>query len=149
MREPSLPSAEKIVWCWPRTRESAEGSLPPSRYSILSRDFSKIHKLSDNVYLLTSGMIADTQALRTKLSETIDGYEYKMFKKPDLHPSASLLCTLPSRQPRRSTASASSRTTPSTCSRASAPKASRRSTATMRSAPTTPAGTECRAAASR
>lgn len=38
-------------------------------------------------------MIADTQALRSKLSETIDSYEYKMFKKPDLHPCASLLCT--------------------------------------------------------
>lgn len=38
-------------------------------------------------------MIADTQALRSKLDEVIDGYEYKMFRKPNLHPLASMLCT--------------------------------------------------------
>jgi hypothetical protein len=36
-------------------------------------------------------MIADTQALRSKLDEVIDGYEYKMFRKPHLHPLASML----------------------------------------------------------
>lgn len=65
-----------------------------NRYSILSRNFSKVHQLNDTVYLLTAGMIADTQALRTKLDQTIDGYEYKMFRKPDLHPCASLLCMI-------------------------------------------------------
>jgi 20S proteasome subunit beta 6 len=64
-----------------------------TRYSILSRDFSKIHQLNENVFLLSSGMVADVQALRGKLDEIIDGYEYKMFRRPHLHPTASMLCS--------------------------------------------------------
>lgn len=64
------------------------------RYSILHRNWSKIHKLADNVYLLSSGMIADITALRQKLDETIKLYEFKMGKRPSLESCASLLCNL-------------------------------------------------------
>jgi 20S proteasome alpha/beta subunit len=39
-------------------------------------------------------MIADTQALRKKLDETINLYEYKMQRKPHLDSLASLLSSL-------------------------------------------------------
>ena len=62
-------------------------------YSIMHRNFSKIHKLSDTCYLLSSGMIADIQGLREKLDENLKEYEIKMDRRPDLSSMAQLLST--------------------------------------------------------
>ena len=61
-------------------------------YSILHRNWSKMHKLSDIAYLFTTGMCADITALRKQLDENIKLYEYKMGQKPSFEATGRLLC---------------------------------------------------------
>ena len=60
-------------------------------YSVMHRNLSKIHQLSENAYILSSGMLADRINLWKKLDETITLYEYKMGRKPDVHACAALV----------------------------------------------------------
>lgn len=60
-------------------------------YSILSRNSSKIFKLTDRIYLTSSGMYADMLALVKNLRIRIDMYKSQTKRDPDLQCVAQLL----------------------------------------------------------
>ncbi|KAL4492476.1 hypothetical protein ABPG72_005611 [Tetrahymena utriculariae] len=60
-------------------------------YSIISRDISKLARLTDNVFLATSGMYADFAALSKQLSARLHMYKYNNGKQANMRAIASLL----------------------------------------------------------
>jgi 20S proteasome subunit beta 6 len=60
-------------------------------YFILSRDASKITKLTDKVVIATAGMRADIIGLHKKMQTSIKMYEYKFGKTPSIDACAQLL----------------------------------------------------------
>lgn len=57
----------------------------------MARDYSKVHRLSDGCYILSTGTMADCRNLWKRLDENIIQYEFKMGRKPSLRPTAHLL----------------------------------------------------------
>jgi len=53
-------------------------------YSILSRDHTKIHKLTDKCYLLNTGCFAQICKFRTHLDQKIIEYKFKMGREPNV-----------------------------------------------------------------
>lgn len=60
-------------------------------YTILHRDITKIHKLTDETYILTSGMYADALNLWKKLDQHIELYKLNNGKTLSSKSIASLL----------------------------------------------------------
>ncbi|EGR33723.1 proteasome subunit beta type 1, putative, partial [Ichthyophthirius multifiliis] len=60
-------------------------------YSIISRENSKLCKLSDNVYLATSGMYADFVALSKQLQSRLQMYQYNNQKQASMKAISTLL----------------------------------------------------------
>lgn len=60
-------------------------------YSIVSRDLSKLARLTDNVFLATSGMYADFAALSKNLAAKLQMYKYNNEKQASMKAIASLL----------------------------------------------------------
>ena len=60
-------------------------------YSILSRDLSKITKLTDKCVIATSGMRADAIALHKVLQWKVKTYKAKFYKHPDIDVIARML----------------------------------------------------------
>lgn len=51
-------------------------------YSILKRDVTKIHQLTEDTWILSAGMFADYNALWTKLDQEVEKYELKFQARP-------------------------------------------------------------------
>ena len=60
-------------------------------YSILSRDLSKITKLTDKIVIATSGMRADAIALHKVLLTKVKTYKARFHKNPDINTLARIL----------------------------------------------------------
>jgi len=63
-------------------------------YSILHRDITKIHKLTNDTYILTAGMYADTINLWKILDESIELYRMDHGKLPESKAIACLLARI-------------------------------------------------------
>lgn len=60
-------------------------------YDILTRNDSKIKKLSKNCYLMSFGMMADRLNLWKKMEREVELYEFKTNRKPSLDSFSHLL----------------------------------------------------------
>lgn len=61
--------------CWKDTVYFAADKRASRGYSILSRNCTKVHQLTDKCFILSSGMYADTLNLWKKLDQHIEQYE--------------------------------------------------------------------------